>query len=378
MNKIRQPRIKILFVIGQLPRAGCEMQLWQLLRCIDKTKFVLKVFCLSQNAPLAKDIRKEGIEVFIIPREHNLEFRRLLKLYKLTKAERPNIVHTFMPAANTYGRIAAKLAGVPIIIASERGAINRNSIQTYINRALVSCCNLIVANANYIAKWITGYQKINHRRVITIYNGVDISKFQIKIDADAKRQEIGLNPEEPIVGIVARVHPVKNHKCFLEAARKVLNEYKNTKFVIVGDGPLMNELKAFARELGISGNVIFTSTRNDVPELLLIFDVSVLCSLSEGMPNAVLESMAAGKPVIVTNVGGCPEIVEDGKTGFIVPSNDSTALAGKIMALLANQELANKMGQAGRKHVEANFSINKMVKSYEELYENLIYKRKYE
>jgi len=237
----------------------------------------------------------------------------------------------------------------------------------------MSFCNCIVANSNHVAKWITKYQGINHRKVITIYNGVEIPKFQVKIDVNTKKQEIGLNPADPVIGIVARLHPVKNHKCFLQTAKKVLNNYKNAKFVIVGDGSLMNELKAFTRRLGISDSVIFTGARRDVPELLLTFDVSVLCSLTEGMPNVILESMASGTPVVVTDVGGCADVVEDGKTGFIVPSNNPEALAEEIMMLLADGELADRIGKAGRKHVEENFSVNKMARSYEKLYENLIH-----
>lgn len=374
MSKIRQSRIKILYIIGQLGIGGAERQLLELVKHLDKDRYAPKVCCLSGDTSLAEDIRKTGTEVITFERKHGFEFRRLLQLYRLVKYENPLIVQTSMHSANSYGRIVAKLAQVPIMIASERDiGLDRTWVGLQFDKVLAKIpSQMIVSNSRYGAEWITNCG-IDYRKVTIIYNGIDISRFSFMRDIAAKkRQEMGFNPSEAIVGIVAHLTPVKNHECFLLAGRKILNTYPETKFLIVGDGPLRSKLETVSKHLGLSDSVTFTGQRRDVPELMAMLNVFTLCSLSEGMPNAVLEAMAAGKPVVVTNVGGCPEIVEEAKTGFIVPSNDPSAFAEKIMTLLANKELANRMGQTGRKRVEANFTVHKMTRSYEELYENLI------
>jgi len=365
---------KVLFIISQLAVGGAERQLLELVKHLDKDKYLPKVCSLSEKTQLGEYFRKAGVEIAVIGRKHSIDFNRLLQLYRLLKREKPIIVHTFMHSANTYGRIAAKLAGVPIIIASERGFnfLDRSWIRIQIDRLLAKFSQQLVTNSKELKQSIVKFHRINQEKVITIYNGIDVLRFDFKINVTAQKRELKLNLTSPTVGIVARLTPVKNHACFLQAARKVLGRFPNTKFLIVGDGELREALESMAEGLELSDNVIFTGSRSDVPQLLSILDVSVLCSFSEGMPNAVLESMASGKPVVVTDVGGCSEIVKDGEDGFLVASDNPHALAEKIKRLLVDRDAAKAMGRTGRKRIEEQFTIGKMVKNYEQLYANLL------
>ncbi|MCK5595141.1 glycosyltransferase, partial [bacterium] len=209
----------------------------------------------------------------------------------------------------------------------------------------------------------------------TIYNGIDVEDFNKDFDYQARRKEIGVAEDELLVGIFARLYPQKGHKYFLEAASKINKAIDNVKFMIVGEGPLESELKERAMKLGIRGKVIFTGLRHDIPELLHIVDVSVLSSFIEGFSNIILESMAAGKPVVATDVGGNSEAVINGETGFIVPSANSAKLANAIAKILDNKQLRIDMGRKARERV-TKFSIQEMARQTDNLYKTCLAKKR--
>ena len=211
-------------------------------------------------------------------------------------------------------------------------------------------------------------RKIDPEKFITIPYGVDLKKFA-DIKSSIKKTEIGLDNGDKVLGVVARFTKQKGHIYLIEAASQIVNKFPNTKFLFVGDGPLRKDLETKINELGLNSKFILLGFRNDVRELLQVFDIFVLPSLWEGLPNVLLEAMACGKPIVATAVDGTPEAVVDGNNGLIVPPKNPDKLADALMHLLQNEQEARKMGKRGRKRVENFYSIEKQMNNFQELYD---------
>ncbi|MCH7664250.1 MAG: GT4 family glycosyltransferase PelF [Chloroflexi bacterium] len=213
------------------------------------------------------------------------------------------------------------------------------------------------------------------QKVMTIYNGIDIAAYGKAVDRTAWLRMLSVPLDSLVVGMVGRLVPVKDHKTFFQAARLVLDALPTVRFLVVGDGPLESELKNDVQELGISNEVSFLGYRDDIPELMSLFDLAVISSLHESFSLVLAEANACGKAVVATRVGGIPELVEDGVTGILVPPKEPELLARAIVDLLQDSSRRQAMGLAGRARVEERFTIEKMVRSYESLYESLLEKK---
>jgi glycosyltransferase involved in cell wall biosynthesis len=183
---------------------------------------------------------------------------------------------------------------------------------------------------------------------------------------------LGIPSGNLIVGIIANLTPVKNHRCFLAAAALILKKVKHTKFLLIGEGPLKPELEKLARKLGISQHIIFMGACDNIPQVLDLIDVSVISSHREGFSNTILESTAMGKPIVATDVGGNSEAVQDGETGYIVPPDNPDALAEKVLGILSNADKAESMGLSGKKMVIERFALPRMVEHTQQLYHGLL------
>jgi glycosyltransferase involved in cell wall biosynthesis len=216
-------------------------------------------------------------------------------------------------------------------------------------------------------------ENLPSEKIEVIYNGIDFSGYQEALKDKSLRVELGIVDGTPMVGLIANFNfEIKGHVYFLGAAKKILEKVLNVKFVLVGDGPLRPRYEEVAQELNLNNNVYFLGKRADVPTIISNLDVSVLSSTNEGFSNVILESLAAGKPVVATNVGGSGEMVTDGVTGYLVPPADSQSMANAIINLLRNPDKAMAMGSAGRDVVQEKFTVQAMVKKYEELYFSLL------
>jgi glycosyltransferase involved in cell wall biosynthesis len=213
------------------------------------------------------------------------------------------------------------------------------------------------------------YENYPAARVKIVYNGIDLHRFAAQqIDTVVKRQSLGIAPDVKIIGIVGRLDPIKNHAMLLRAFQQVLQHVPDTYLLIVGEGPEEQRLKTLAKALDIVEHTLFLDARHDIPELLRIFDVFVLSSFREGTSVSLLEAMGTGLPVVATNVGGNPEVVVDQGTGYLTPSDQEQEMAAKVIALLQDQEMRRKLGQAGQQRVRTMFSLEKMVKTYTDFY----------
>jgi len=241
-------------------------------------------------------------------------------------------------------------------------------------RVLKLVCRLadcILVNADAVREALIG-QGYDPQKIVVIRNGITLTKFEKKQRGDAIRAELGVPSSAPIVGVFSRLNPMKGVQYFLDAAKILADRFQDVYFLVVGDGAVRHDLEAQAARLGLGRRIVFTGFRSDVPDLLAEAAISVLPSLSEGISNTLLESMAAGVPVIATRVGGSPEVVEDGVSGLLIPPRDADALAGAIARLLEDRALASTLGQAGMRRVTEWFSIEHAVHETEHLYESLV------
>jgi len=368
---------RILRIIPSLEMGGVERTLTSILPRLDKRQYKVYLCCLFKRDKLADTMESLGIPIIKFRMRARLDFdgkyiAGILRLTRLMKKMQIDIVHTHLYRANLAGRIAAKLAGIPVIIANEHNIDSWKKFSQRLNdRALAKITNKIIAVSDAVKDFYVKKIGISEDKIITIYNGVDISKFQTYVNTNKQKEEFGIKPDEKIITIIGRLHQQKGHLYFLKAAQIIREKNPKVKFLIVGDGPLEEQLRSMSEDLGISKNVVFTGLREDIPQILAMSDISVLASLREGFSITVLESMAAGKPVVVTDVGGNSEIVEHEKTGFIIQPKSSEEMALYSLNIIDNQELAKKMGQEAEKRV-LNFSIDRMVRKTEYLYKSLL------
>ncbi len=369
--------IKICYVIGQLGKGGAEKQLFELVKGIDRKRFHPIVISFCQGEYWSREIKKLNTQVLEL-KKNKMKLSRLFvltNLLRLLKSVKPDIIHTYMLTANFYGRVAAVIARVPVIIASERSLVELGKDKNLylIYKLLAVVTSGIICNSNKTYESLVIKYSIDRKKVFTVHNGINVSEY-FKGKSLKNRGKL----TKHVIGTVGRLYPVKNHRYFLDIAKVILEAIndKSVKFLIVGGGPLKNVLESYSKKLGIENNIEFAGDRNDIADLLQRMDIFVMTSLYEGFPNAIMEAMGIGLPVVATDVGGIGELVIDGETGFLCQSNDANALAKKVMSLLNNGNEAKRMGENGRKRILNEFGVERMVKETENIYMNLLEQKK--
>lgn len=365
--------INICYIIGQLNRAGAERQLYQLVKGIDRQTFNPVVISLSQGGHWGGEIRKLNIPVIEIERRKNRETKRLVTVFRLLRKLRPDIVHTYLFSGNTYGRVAAILAGTPAIIASERNepklGKDKSISMVLIDRLLALFSAGIICNSRKAFSHLTQQYA---RKVFFVPNGIDCVP-----GAEVPQRRSRRSAAPKIIGTIGRLWPQKNHRLFLDVAKEIIKtEKRAVEFLLVGDGPLRDELQTYCRSLGIEQQVRFTGERADIPGLLQSMDIFVMTSLYEGMSNTIMEAMLSGLPVVATDVGGNSELVVNNETGYLVPLKDTGAMAAAVLNLIHDGEKREKMGESGRKRIVSEFGTEKMVKETEKIYAGILQQRK--
>lgn len=303
------------------------------------------------------------------------------KLYRRIRAVRPTIVHTHTAKAGMLGRLAAKIAGVPIIVHTFHGHVfhsyfspRKTQMFLRIERTLAQFTDAIITVSPKQREEILGYGIGRLEQVQAIGLGLELEPFVTDTTSQGKlRQELHLAADIPLVGIIGRLVPVKGHCYFLQAAQQVLQHDQRPHFMIFGDGELRSELEQQAQTLQITPYVHFLGFRQNSPGIYSDLDLVVLSSLNEGLPVTLIEAMAAGKPVVSTQVGGVGDLVQHGQSGVLVPPQDPQALADGILQVLAlSRQERLKMGAAGRASVYPKYDITALVGNIESLYNRLL------
>jgi len=356
---------------------GAERICEDILLRIDRDRFNPILLCMREPGPLAETVAREGIKVYSNLISDKYDFTVAMRLQRIMRQEEIHALETFGSGEKLFwGRLCAKWAGVPAITSSLHKTFIKGKTHSveFLNRMLWGLNDRIIAIGEASKDYLVKYEAVPEKKVTVIYNGVDLEKFKPHPPELRIKSELGVPEENQVVGILAVLRPEKAHRVFLESAKIISQELPRVSFLVVGDGGERTKLEEFSSELGLDGRVIFAGNRSDVPEVLSIFDVAVLCSdpYIETLPTAILEAMAMAKPTVATEVGCLREMVIEGSSGYLVPVRKPRELAEAVSKLLKNPELAQKMGQEGRKRTEELFSIERMVGKREELFEEIL------
>lgn len=368
---------RILQFIGSFHQGGSERQATALSGALKaEGTHDIYVATLNNEGVLRADMAAKGftdIPEFPLTSFFNANFvRQVRSCAAYLKDNKIDLIHTHDFYTNVFGMAAASFAGVKAKVASKRetGGM-RSSSQDFVEKIAFGRADAIVANSIAVRDHLTG-RGISPDKIDVIYNGLDLSRFE---HAESSREKFGLPTDDNIrfVTLVANLrHAVKNVPMFLRAAKCVADVVPNTHFVIAGEGELETELKAMATELGIFEQVHFIGRCSDVPSLLSASRACVLTSTAEGFSNSILEYMAAGKPVVATNVGGAAEAVVDAETGYLVASDDDAKTAERLIELLNDDAKATAFGNAGREIIRDKFSIDAQLSNTLRLYNSLL------
>lgn len=366
-------RIRILQVIGGLAYGGAEKVAAGLALGVDPARFEMTIACTRSFGPLAEPLEKAGIPLILTgPQTRAQRYLGSWHLRNVLRRVRPHVIHSHgLPGLIDVGPMAWLRQTPPWIHTFHYGnypyADKRYMLA---ERLLCGRADLLVAVAEAQRAKLIEHHRLAPGHIITLPNGVRDNAFLATPGAgERKRAELGLPPGVPVVGTIAVLTEQKGITHLLRALPGVLAAVPDAKLVVVGGGPLEQSLRAEAAALGLGASVVFTGWRNDVGELLLAFDVWVMSSLWEAMPLALIEAMAAARPIVATDVGDNALIVGHGEVATLVPPGDPAALADGLVALLRDPEAARRLGAQARDRYTARFTIARMVEGYERLYE---------
>ncbi len=377
-------KIKILFVLGTLDIGGTERQFVETLRRLNRERFELRVTAFSRDGKLREDIQALNVPVTrlefsgLTGKYHAGSYVELITfLRQLTghiRREKPDIVQSYLFWANIYAALAARFAGVPIIITGRRELVDVSSLKPHYRWLLFLSNALaakVLANSQKTREQCLAQERfLNARKILTIQNGIELGKYTTAaLNKEKFLQQHKVREKKYVVGVLANLHACKGIDTFLKAAVAVLRTCPETLFLIIGrDAGMRHELEQLAERLQIEDSVIFTGERDDIPELLSIIDVHVSSSRTESLSNAILEGMASGRAIIATDVGGSPELIVDGRSGILIPPDNPELLSRAILQLLRHESLRHQLGKAARERAQIHFNITLMITKLEELY----------
>lgn len=366
--------LHVMFLNTSMPVGGAEVLQVNLIRRLDRTRFLPEFCCLKQFGPLGERLAVE------VPGHERLlackwDLRVLPRLTRLMRQRRIDAIVTVGAGDKMFwGRLAARRAGVPVVVSALHSTGWPDGVGR-LNRALTGWTDAFVGVAAAHGQHLVEREGFPAEKVRVIPNGIDVERFATASGGDTVRRELAIEAEAPVVGIVAALRPEKNHELFLQVAARVRREFPQARFLIVGDGPLRPRLVEAAAQLGISGAVYFLGNRDDVPNVVAALDLFLLTSRMEANPVSVLEALAAGKPVVAPRVGSLAESVAEGSSGYLTTPGDADEAARRVSALLGDPQQARRMGETGRAAVRQHWSLERMVRGYEDLITE-IYERK--
>jgi glycosyltransferase involved in cell wall biosynthesis len=374
----RPPLRKVFYLVDSLNVGGTEAQAVELARRIPSAGYQVTLGCLRAHGPLLERLQGTPVELREFHPGKGLDSPEglyvLLRLSWFLRRERFDIVHTHDLWSNLLGVPAARLAGVRAIVSSRRDLGHSDWYQGKRRgwlRRIQNLSGAVLANATPIRDALIAEDGFKPEKVRVIHNGIDVGKFGAsRGDRDHLFPGVG---DGKVVVLVGNMHTdVKGQPGLIASAPLVLREFRSTRFVLVGDGDQRPMFEQQVARLGIESNFQFLGRRADIPEILSCSDIGILPSKAEGLPNAVLEYMAAGLPVIVSRAGGNVELVEDGVTGLLVPPEDAPALAAALLQLLRDPQAARHMARRGNDFIIQNFSFERLVSDTDALYTELL------
>lgn len=373
----RDGRCRVVQVTPYLSIGGLERMIVTLARALDPAEFDVHVVCLGPRDLLASDLEQSGIPVYALG-EHGggADYLAAFRMRRLLRTLRPDVVQTHNTQALVEGGVGAVLAGAPVLIHTDHARRYPDKLRYLVAEHLVArAAYRVVGVSGRTTDELARHVRIPRRKLVTIPNGIDGSPMAVPFDHAARRRELGIPADAPIIGSVARLAPQKGLGFLLDAMPAVLARHPRAVLLLVGEGESRAELEAQAAALGVGDRVRFTGMRRDTADLVRLMDIFALSSVWEGLPLTILEAMAAGRPVVATDVGGVATAVTHGVTGLVVDPMRAELLAAALGELLADPARCREYGDAGAREFTARFSAAAMAEAYGALYRRALHER---
>jgi glycosyltransferase involved in cell wall biosynthesis len=363
--------IRLLLVIPTLVRGGAEKQLALLAAGLPRDQFDVHVAVLTHTGPLEDDLRRAGVPLAMIGKRWKLDPGAYWRLRRLMKELQPDIVHTWLFAANAYGRQAAIAAGIKHIVAGERCVDPwKGPIQLSIDRVLAKRTERIVANSSGVQEFYVS-RGLPAEKFTIIPNGIGPFQPGESVSREALLAELKLPPNARLIGAIGRLWPQKRVKDLIWAVDLLKSARDDAHLLVIGDGPQRWRLERYRDQNEVADRAHLLGERDDVPRILPHLDCLWLASEYEGQSNAIMEAMSAGVPVVATDIAGNRDLVVPGETGYLVPVGDRAAFTRHTHELLDDTSTARKLGEAGRARMLSEFTVEKMIERHAALYRDL-------
>lgn len=360
-------RPHVVHIIDELPRDGAEVLLLDLVRRRD-ARMRYSVLCLVRGGPLVEEFERAGVPVVVFGRRGAVDPRMLWRLVRWLRREHATVVHTHLFTADSYGRLAARLAGVGAVFSTVHNSVGPpGRLRKLANRVLARLSDSVIGCGDEIAAALES-QGVPAQRILSIPNGIDLQRFQGAQGAGV-REEFGVQAGRVVLGMVGRLHVQKGHEVLLEClAGMSETQRRAVACLVIGVGELEQRLRSRVEQLGLEDVVTFTGSRTDVPRLVAALDVFVMPSLWEGLPIALLEAMASGRAVLCSSVGSIPGVVQHGENGWLVEPGNVQALREAILTLVDDPGLRARLGRRAREQVIARFDVERTAAAYNRLH----------
>ncbi len=368
-QRVPEP-IRVLFVINQLGLGGQEKRLVELLTNLDPNRVeVCGVVVAIEGGEWEAVLREAGITVMPMQSQSGRRIRRMQHVYRVCRRYRPDVVHAFDVLSGIYACLASRLARTPVFISSFNNVRMPAQRVFYAERLLWRLKDKIICNSHRGRRFLEEQCRVAPDRLAVIVNGFDFDRMaHPPHPASSLRTELGLHPERPLVGLIGKLKANKDPLTLARAAVLVMEKRPDAVFCIIGSGSYRDDVAAFIEQHKLAGRFFLIPQRPDAAWLARDFDVGVLSSRFEGMPNVVLEYMFWEKPCVVTDVGDSGDVVQHGHTGLVVPPGDPEALARSILSLLDDPQTARQMGRAGRARLNKHYRIERYIDDLMETY----------
>lgn len=374
MGKTRS-KINLMYLLYAMNNGGAETLAIRLAEKLDKNIFSPSICSLSDQGPLRELVVEKGIPFYSLGKKEGKDFGVALRVKKLLEEKNITLIHTHNQGPLLYTYLGTLWSYKPAIVHTEH--INMTQETSYsprhvlYNKLIYHCLDGFISIAKHLTDEFTVKYNLSSAKVATIHNSIDLSPIPESCE-EYLCNELGLDPGDFLLGNISALRPQKDHATLIKAMEIVVQKYSNTHLVIVGEGELESELKRLVHTLNLERNISFLGYRSDIKNLLLQFDLFVLPSLYEGLPLCILEAMEAGRPIVATNVEGTNELVRHGQTGLLTPAKDQTAMANAICSMISDRKTAAAMGKNARTLVEEEYDFDRMIKKYEDFYQNIL------
>jgi glycosyltransferase involved in cell wall biosynthesis len=367
---IGSKKIRLMIITHDLAIGGLQHVIVNMCKTINRDVFEPSVLCLRELGDYTEEIEKLGIRVFLIPQKKNhVDYFGFLKVAKILREEKIDIVHTHNTQPFFDGTVGGLIAGVKRIVHTDHARTFPDKLRyMFAEWVLSHIVHKVVAVSEDTAKNLRLYEKIPNNKLMIIPNGIHGPTYEVVIDKEKKKKELGISGRGPVLGIGARLCEQKGIVYLLIAMQAIIKNYPLCVLIIAGIGELEDELRKKVEALRLNEHVKFLGMRMDIPELLKVFDVYVLPSISEGMPLVLLEAMAAQCPIVATDIGGIPSVITTEETGLLVKSKSPQALSAGIIRMLTDGPLREKIVGRAFESFNENYEARIMTQHYEKLY----------